>query len=86
MLPAQKAARMADRMSSSARLYKIMWAAGEYLEPLLEALEDSLADVYELDNRSNRSGLGRISGRSGLDVAPKSGTLAESLHWTNVAN
>ena len=63
-----------------------MWAAGEYLELLLEALEDSLADVYGPDNRGSRSGLCRISGRAGLDVAPKSGTLAESLHWTNVAN
>ena len=86
MLPAQKAARMADRLDSSARLYRIMWAAEECLELLLEALEGSLADVYGSDHRGSRSCLCRIFGRAGLDVAPKSGTLAESLRWTNVAN
>ena len=57
MLPAQKAARTG--------------AAEGCLGLLLEALEGSLADVYGTDNRGSRSGLYRISGRAGPDVAPK---------------
>ena len=62
---------MADRLDSSARLYRILWAAEECLELLPEALEDSIADVSGQDHKGSRSGLYRISGRAGPDVAPK---------------